>query len=659
MFGFLKDKLKKAVSKLSKDIEEEGDDAVIETTEVSEKLDETTSDEKETIDTTSSKTDIKQPDESENELKDQEITTDDSTQTNTPTEKEKSEELPEEKKPEELSEEKIEEKKIEEQIIEKEESSDKEISDEKGLDNEPVLVDTAEKENEETPIETPKEKPKKKGFFGRLFGKKTDNIETEDVETDDTTDETKTDDLTQTDSKEDDLDDKFRKTADEVSEKLDDDISYDDKIAQEIEETDDSMKDYLSKDLEEEKEIKEKLQDLMDKTDAREKEEDEFSTDLDDIEKDDEGLSANELEDSDKKLDENMDDDLLVEEKEKIEIPDEKTTDVEEKTQKFSSALKDDEAAKLDLKEDDQADLEVAEEISEKKEKTGFFGKLKQKVAAKTLSESKFEDLFFELEITLLENNVAVEVIEKIKTDLKERLVDHKLNRFEIETIIMSTLKKSLNEILDFEPFDILEKVKHKKPFVITFVGVNGCGKTTTIAKLARFFQSQQLKPVLVAADTFRAAAIQQLEEHANRLGVKMIKHDYGSDPAAVAFDGIKYAESKGLDVVLIDTAGRLQSNINLMDEMKKIMRVANPDLKIFIGESITGNDCVEQAKKFNEAVEFDGIVLSKADVDEKGGAAISVSYVTGKPVLFIGTGQSYKDLELFSRTKIMKTLGF
>lgn len=301
---------------------------------------------------------------------------------------------------------------------------------------------------------------------------------------------------------------------------------------------------------------------------------------------------------------------------------------------------------------------EDVEKTAEEEPKKGFFGKLKEGVVAKKLSESKFQDLFFELEVALLENNVAVEVIEKIKEDLKEELVDKKLNRFEIEKIIFSTLQESLEEVLDHEPLDILKLAKDKKPLVIVFVGVNGSGKTTTIGKVAKYLENNNLKSVLVAADTFRAAAIQQLEEHANNLNMKMIKHDYGSDPAAVAFDGVKYAESKGLDVVLIDTAGRLHSNTNLMEELKKIIRVAKPDLKIFIGESITGNDCIEQAQKFNETIQIDGIILSKADVDEKGGAAISVSYVTDKPILFIGNGQEYDDLQPFDKDIILKNLG-
>jgi fused signal recognition particle receptor len=187
---------------------------------------------------------------------------------------------------------------------------------------------------------------------------------------------------------------------------------------------------------------------------------------------------------------------------------------------------------------------------------------------------------------------------------------------------------------------------------------VNGSGKTTTIAKMVKLFQDNNMKCVIAASDTFRAAAIQQLEEHANRLKVKLIKHDYGADPAAVAYDAIEHAKAKDLDVVFIDTAGRLHSNTNLMDEMKKIIRVAKPDMKIFIGESITGNDCVEQAKQFNEAVGIDAIILSKADVDEKGGAAISVSYVTGKPIIYIGTGQEYNDLEKFDKKLVLGTLG-
>jgi fused signal recognition particle receptor len=192
---------------------------------------------------------------------------------------------------------------------------------------------------------------------------------------------------------------------------------------------------------------------------------------------------------------------------------------------------------------------------------------------------------------------------------------------------------------------------------VILFVGINGSGKTTTLAKIASMLKEAGVSSVIAASDTFRAAAIQQLEEHANNLSIKMIKHDYGSDSSAVAFDAIRHAESKGLDVVLIDSAGRLHSNSNLMDELKKLSRVTKPDLKIFVGESITGNDCIEQAQKFNEAIGVDAIILTKADVDEKGGTAISISHVIKKPILFFGKGQNYGDIERFSPKKIVDSI--
>lgn len=322
-------------------------------------------------------------------------------------------------------------------------------------------------------------------------------------------------------------------------------------------------------------------------------------------------------------------------------------------------------AAKEEKKEAAEVAAVAKTAEPEEKKKTGFFGRIASAVTGAVttakISEEKFESMFFDLEVVLLENNTAVEVIGKIKTDLKEALVEKPLPRMKIEETIRKTLQKSIEGLFtnayDLEK-KILEEVGQKKPYRIMFVGINGSGKTTTIAKMAKKLQDKKLKVVIAASDTFRAAAIHQLQEHADKLGIKLIKHDYGSDPAAVAFDAIKYAEAHGLDVVLIDTAGRLHSNINLMDEMKKIVRVSKPDLKIFVGESITGNDCVEQARSFNEAVGIDGIILSKADVDEKGGAAISVSYITKKPIFFLGTGQEYDDLTPFSAEAVISQLG-
>lgn len=312
--------------------------------------------------------------------------------------------------------------------------------------------------------------------------------------------------------------------------------------------------------------------------------------------------------------------------------------------------------------------LEKKEEIPslEKKlpegeeEKEGFFAKIKQAITTKTISAEKFDELFWDLEIALLENNVSVAVIEKIKQALKAELVNKPLPR-DVLSKIEETLRQTLTLVLSSAPPRLLADIRQKEPqpYIIAFFGINGSGKTTTIAKLSHLFQTNGLKTVLAASDTFRAAAIQQLEEHAQKLNTKLIKHDYGADAAAVAFDAVKYAQKNDCPVVLIDTAGRLHSNANLMDELKKICRVVKPDLKLFVGESITGNDCIEQASRFDEAVGIDAVILTKADVDEKGGTPLSVAYTLKKPIFYLGTGQKYEDLEEFNASKILKNLGF
>ncbi|MBI4447792.1 signal recognition particle-docking protein FtsY [Candidatus Woesearchaeota archaeon] len=285
---------------------------------------------------------------------------------------------------------------------------------------------------------------------------------------------------------------------------------------------------------------------------------------------------------------------------------------------------------------------------------------MKEKVTTKTITEKQFEELFWDLEVTLLENNVALGVIDKIKVDLKKQLVNVPIRKNKIEEAIIESLRNSIEGLFDVPQIDLIQEIKNKKekPYIILFLGINGGGKTTSLAKVANYLIKNHLSCVLVAADTWRAASIEQLEEHAKNLGVKIVKHNYASDPAAVCFDGIKHAQAKGIDVVLIDTAGRIHSNANLMSEMEKIVRVSKPDLKIFIGESISGNDCTEQMVKFNESVNVDGAILTKADVDEKGGAAISISYVSKKPILFLGVGQKYDDLEKFDKQKIISSLG-
>jgi len=323
---------------------------------------------------------------------------------------------------------------------------------------------------------------------------------------------------------------------------------------------------------------------------------------------------------------------------------------------------KKDEPFELDHKvtkpEDIGGGRQVVEELPEKITRKPFFSKLKEVVVTTKINEQQFEKLFWDLEIALLENNTAVEVINKIKEDIKEKIVEQPIIRTRIEKEIKAVLKSSLEELLDVKQIDLMTEVKKKKPFIICFVGVNGSGKTTTIAKIANLFLKNNIKPVLAASDTWRKAAIEQLEVWGKKLNVPVIKHDYGSDPAAVAYDAISMAKARNLDAVLIDTAGRMHSNQNLMDELKKIDRVAKPDMTIFVGESITGNDCCNQIKQFNDAVSIDAIILTKADVDEKGGAMISASFISKRPIIYLGVGQTLDSLEKFEKEKIIESIG-
>ena len=294
----------------------------------------------------------------------------------------------------------------------------------------------------------------------------------------------------------------------------------------------------------------------------------------------------------------------------------------------------------------------------EKESKPSFFSKLAQKLTTSTLTKEDFDSFFDEFEMSLLENNVALKVVDKIKETLSQELIGKNFKKSEVAEKILEALKKSINTLL-IEPPDLIEQIKtSKKPFVIIFFGINGSGKTTTIAKFANKLKKEGFSLVLGAADTFRAASIEQLEEHAKRLNIPIVKKEYNSDPASVAFETIQYAKKEKKDVVLIDTAGRMYTQSNLMREMEKIIKVSQPNLKIFVGESITGNDATEQASAFNNSVGIDGIILSKADIDEKAGTILSVSYITNKPIYFLGIGQGYDDLEKFSKKKILKNLG-
>jgi fused signal recognition particle receptor len=298
---------------------------------------------------------------------------------------------------------------------------------------------------------------------------------------------------------------------------------------------------------------------------------------------------------------------------------------------------------------EDVVDVENAEASEDESEKSGIFSFVRHK----TISDKDIDDILFELEMALLEGDVAMEVAEQIITSVRHDLVGRKIKRRnDVSDFTREALKKAIENILDIESKDInvlLEEAKKTgEPLKIMFVGINGTGKTTTIAKISTYYIEKGYTPVIAASDTFRAGAIEQISHHADKLGVKIIKHKKGADPAAVAFDAVEHAKAKGKELVLVDTAGRMQTNVNLMDEMKKIKRVIKPDLIIYVGDALTGNDSVEQAQKFNDAVGIDGIILTKADADAKGGAALSIGYVIQKPILFLGTGQSYSDIMEF-----------
>ncbi|MEM7822790.1 MAG: signal recognition particle-docking protein FtsY [Candidatus Aenigmatarchaeota archaeon] len=275
-------------------------------------------------------------------------------------------------------------------------------------------------------------------------------------------------------------------------------------------------------------------------------------------------------------------------------------------------------------------------------------------VTVKKISEKDIDEFFDEIEPELLRTNVALEVVDAIKSKLKKGLVGQEIKRGQIEKQIENAFKDSLIEIVSQGSIDLF---KLKRPALLLFLGFNGSGKTTSIAKIAHILLKKKCKVVLAAGDTFRAASIEQLEEHAKRLGVDIIKHRYGADSAAVIFDARRHAESKGLDFILADTAGRSHANVNLMDELKKVVRVNKPELKILVVDSLTGNDAVEQARQFDRAIGVDAVIMTKADVNEKGGSILSVCWAIRKPILFLGTGQGYDDLKPFEPKRFTEEL--
>ncbi|MFB6300190.1 MAG: signal recognition particle-docking protein FtsY [Halobacteriales archaeon] len=275
------------------------------------------------------------------------------------------------------------------------------------------------------------------------------------------------------------------------------------------------------------------------------------------------------------------------------------------------------------------------------------------------IDEDDLEDPLWELEMALLENDVEMGVAEELLDRIKAELVGESRKITTSTTaVVEDALREALLSVISVGQFDFDERIAEiDKPVVIIFTGVNGVGKTTSIAKVARYLEQQGYSSVLANGDTYRAGANEQIEEHADRLDKRLISHEQGGDPAAVIYDGVEYAEANDIDVVLGDTAGRLHTSDDLMSQLEKIGRVVGPDLTIFVDEAVAGQDAVERARTFNDAVEIDGAILTKADADTSGGAAISIAHVTGKPILFLGTGQGYDDLERFDPEALVDRL--
>jgi len=274
------------------------------------------------------------------------------------------------------------------------------------------------------------------------------------------------------------------------------------------------------------------------------------------------------------------------------------------------------------------------------------------------ITEAELEEPLEQLEFALLEGDVEMSVARDIVEQLREELVG--TARAQVKTgeiVVEEAIGNALLDVIDVGGMDFDEEIAaHEKPITIIFTGVNGVGKTTTIAKLGKYLDDRGYV-VLANGDTYRAGANEQLQEHADTLDLKLISHEQGGDPAAVIYDAVEYAEANEVDVVLGDTAGRLHTADDLMAQLEKIDRVVGPDMTIFADEAVAGQDATHRAKQFNDAAEIDGVVLTKADADSQGGAAISIAEVTGKPILFLGTGQGYDDLETFDPEVIVERL--
>lgn len=299
--------------------------------------------------------------------------------------------------------------------------------------------------------------------------------------------------------------------------------------------------------------------------------------------------------------------------------------------------------------------MAVIKNLKEKLSKTkeGFVDKVNNLVlSSKTIDESFYEELEEILVSSDVGVNTSVELIEKIKLEVKQRKIK---DPSEVKTLLQEEMINLLPKNLELD--------LNSKPSIIMIVGVNGVGKTTTIGKLAHKFKNDDKSTLLAAGDTFRAAAIEQLDIWAKNSGAGIVKYNQGADPAAVAYDAVQAAKNRDIDVVIVDTAGRLQTKVNLMKELEKIRRVIQKDLSssphetLLVLDATTGQNAISQAKLFNESVPLTGIILTKLDGTAKGGVIFGISSELGIPVKFIGIGEGIDDLRPFEPENFVKAL--
>ncbi len=333
---------------------------------------------------------------------------------------------------------------------------------------------------------------------------------------------------------------------------------------------------------------------------------------------------------------------------------------LKEKLDRFKSGVEEEADVEADLEATETDEPESEPQSDEDEDEPGFAKRAALAATGRTvITEEELETPLEELELELLQGDVEMSVAREITERIRESLVGETRKQVESgEMVVARAIADALRDVISVGQFDFETRIADaEKPVVVVFTGVNGVGKTTSIAKLSEWLDARGYSSVMANGDTYRAGANEQIREHAERLDRKLIAHEQGGDPAAVIYDAVEYAEANGIDVVLGDTAGRLHTSDDLMAQLEKIDRVVDPDLTIFVDEAVAGQDATNRAREFNDAAAIDGTILTKADADSQGGAAISIAHVTGKPILFLGTGQGYDDLERFDPDVIVDRL--